>query len=285
MEVIKMHGLGNDFVCLDRFLSTPDLEDYPELARSLCHRHFGVGADGLIVILPSTKADAKMRIFNADGSEPEMCGNGIRCFAKYLYDSGYVPKEEMTVETLAGILTVKLSVDQGEAQMITVNMGQPKLKPEEIPVKITGRQVVGEKLQVNGRTLVFTAVSMGNPHCVIFTPAFEDLEFTALGPALEKHPLFPQKTNVEFVRVDNPSELTVKVWERGVGPTLACGTGACASVVAAVLEGKCERKVTVHLPGGDLYIEWGLDDQVLMTGSAVYVFQAILLNDKPKRRN
>jgi len=283
MEIIKMHGLGNDFVCLDRFFSTSDL-DYPKLARSLCDRHFGIGADGLVVILPSTKADAKMRIFNSDGSEPEMCGNGIRCFAKYVYDVGYVAKEEMTVETLAGILTVKLIVDKGEAQMITVNMGHPRLKPEEIPVKVAGRQAVREKLQVNGHTLVFTAVSMGNPHCVIFCSDFADLDFAAFGPAVEKHPLFPQKTNVEFVRVDSPTELTVKVWERGVGPTLACGTGACASVVAAVLEGKCERKATVHLPGGDLYIEWGQDDQIFMTGPAVYVFQATLLNEKPKRR-
>ena len=278
-----MHGLGNDFVCLDRFFSTSDL-DYPKLARSLCHRQFGVGADGLIVILPSTTADARMRIFNSDGSEPEMCGNGIRCFAKYVYDIGYVPKEEMTVETLAGILTVKLTVNKGEAQLITVDMGQPKLKPEEIPVKVEGRRAVREKLQVNGRTVLFTAVSMGNPHCVVFCPDFEDLDFATLGPALEKHPLFPQKTNVEFVRVDDPAELTVKVWERGVGPTLACGTGACASVVAAVLEEKCERQVTVHLPGGDLYIEWAPNDHVFMTGPAVYVFQAALLNEKPKRR-
>lgn len=281
MDFIKMHGLGNDFICLDHFLFTPRT-DYPQIAQKLCHRQFGIGADGLLAILPSQNADARMRIFNPDGSEPEMCGNGIRCFARYVYDKGYVQKERLTVETLAGILTVELNVKEGEVQGVTVNMGEPRLSPADIPVKADGEQAVKEKLEVCGYTLIFTAVSMGNPHSVLFMDDLEKLEFDKLGPAIEKHSFFPNKTNVEFVRVDNPREITVKVWERGAGPTLACGTGACASVVAAVLEGRSEREVTVHLPGGDLSIVWGKNNDVLMTGPATYVFRAVLLEGKPQ---
>lgn len=281
MEMIKMHGLGNDFICLDHFLFSPDM-DYPEAARRLCHRQFGVGGDGLIAILPSDKADARMRIFNPDGSEPEMCGNGIRCFARFVYDAGYVKDELLTVETLAGILTVNLHVDEGEVKSVTVNMGEPSLEPTQIPVATRGDLAVEQELKACGRSLTFTAVSMGNPHCVIFVKNFEKLEFETLGPVIEKHELFPKKTNVEFVRVDTPREITLKVWERGAGPTLACGTGACASVVAAVLEGRTEREVTVHLPGGDLRIEWGEDNTVLMTGPAAYVFCGKLLEGKPE---
>jgi diaminopimelate epimerase len=276
MDIIKMHGLGNDFVCLDHFLFPPDI-DYPETARRLCHRQLGIGGDGLIVILPSEKADARMRIFNPDGSEPEMCGNGIRCFARYVYDAGYIHNTNLAVETLAGILTVELTAENGTVIGITVNMGEPCLDAAKIPVLAGSDLVVEEDIEVCDQRLTFTAVSMGNPHCVIFVKDFDKLDFEKMGPAIEKHPLFPRKTNVEFVRVDNPREMTVKVWERGAGPTLACGTGACASVVAAVLEGRTERNVTVHLPGGDLVIEWFEDNQVYMTGPAVYVFRANLL--------
>ena len=279
MDFIKMHGLGNYFVCLDHFLSSPEI-NYSEAARRLCHRQLGIGGDGLIVVLPSDKADARMRIFNPDGSEPEMCGNGIRCFARYVYDRGYVPKETMTVETLAGILTIKLEVKNRKFEAATVCMGKPVLEPKLIPV-ITDREgpIIEQEIEVCGHKLLFTPVSMGNPHCVIFVDDFDCLEFELLGPALEKHPFFPQKTNVEFVKIENPSELTMKVWERGAGPTLACGTGACASQVAAVLTGRAERKTTIHLPGGDLQIEWGSDNLIYMTGPANYVFQGQILED------
>lgn len=276
-----MHGLGNDFICLDHFLFPPDL-DYPENARRLCHRQLGVGADGLIAILPSRKADARMRIFNPDGSEAEMCGNGIRCFARYVYDAGYVKKDKITVETLAGILTVYMEISEGQVKLVTVNMGQPCLDPVKIPVSTGSDLAVEEEIEVCGRKFTFTAVSMGNPHCVIFVKDLDKLEFEILGPAVEKHHLFPRKTNVEFVRVDNPMEITLKVWERGAGPTLACGTGACASVTAAVLEGRTERKVTVHLPGGDLGIEWSGDNQLFMTGPAAYVFSGSTFEEKNK---
>ncbi|MGI6450375.1 MAG: diaminopimelate epimerase [Desulfitobacteriia bacterium] len=278
MDFIKMHGLGNDFICLDHFLFPPEM-DYAEMARRLCHRQFGIGADGLIAVLPSSQADAKMRIFNPDGSEPEMCGNGIRCFARYVYDAGYVPKEQMTVETLAGILTVKLEVEGKNVQGVTVNMGEPCLDPAKIPVLAGSDIAVEKEIEAAGCKLSFTAVSMGNPHCVVFVQDFAQLDFEKLGPALENHSLFPKKTNVEFTKINNRQEITLKVWERGAGPTLACGTGACAAVVAAVLEGRTEREVTVHLPGGDLQIVWGENNQVLMTGPAVYVFRGRLIEE------
>jgi len=272
MEFIKMHGLGNDFVFLDHFSVAAD-KDYPKLAKKLCHRQFGIGGDGLVVILPSQVADARMRIINSDGSEPEMCGNGIRCFAKYVYDQGIVIHNPMRVETLAGVLTIHLNIKEAQVQGVRVDMGEPILRADLIPALGQGEPVVGETLEVLGETFQYTAVSMGNPHCVIFVEDFATLDFERLGPAVEKHSLFPRKTNVEFIEVNSPQDLTMKVWERGAGPTLACGTGACASAVAAVLNHKTERAVTVHLPGGDLFIEWGLDNHVYMTGPATYVFK------------
>ncbi|KUO57949.1 MAG: diaminopimelate epimerase [Gracilibacter sp. BRH_c7a] len=276
MDIIKMHGLGNDFICLDHFLFPPNM-DYSEIALKLCHRQLGVGGDGLIAVLPSTKADARMRIFNSDGSEAEMCGNGIRCFAKYVYDVGYVRKDIMEIETLAGVLSIKLEIIENEVHQITVDMGEPYLDPAKIPVLAGGDMAVQQKLEVGGKKLNFTAVSMGNPHCVIFVNDLDSLRWQNLGPEIEVLPLFPKKTNVEFVKVEGNHELTMKVWERGVGPTLACGTGACASVVAGVLEGRINREVTVHLPGGDLKIEWREDNHVYMSGPATYVFRAQLL--------
>jgi diaminopimelate epimerase len=279
MKFIKMHGLGNDFVFLDHFSVAAD-EDYPKLAKKLCHRQFGIGGDGLIVILPSKVADARMRIINSDGTEPEMCGNGIRCFARYVYDQGIVNHNPMRVETLAGVLTIKLTLKDAQVQGVRVDMGEPILRADLIPVLGQGEPVVGETLEVLGETFLYTAVSMGNPHCVIFVEDFATLDFERLGPAIEKHSLFPRKTNVEFIEVNSPRELTMKVWERGAGPTLACGTGACASAVAAVLNHKTEREVTVHLPGGDLLIEWGLDNHIYMTGPATYVFKGEWLDIK-----
>ncbi|KUO73213.1 MAG: diaminopimelate epimerase [Desulfosporosinus sp. BRH_c37] len=272
MKFIKMHGLGNDFVFLDHFSVTAD-ENYLEIAKQLCDRHFGIGGDGLIVILPSNVADARMRIINSDGSEPEMCGNGIRCFARYVYDQGLVVHNPMRIETLAGVLTIHLIIKGAQVQGVRVDMGEPILRADLIPVLGQGEPVVGETLEVLGETFQYTAVSMGNPHCVIFVENFASLDFERLGPAIEKHALFPRKTNVEFIEINSPKDLTMKVWERGAGPTLACGTGACATAVAAVLNHKTERAVTVHLPGGDLLIEWGLDNHIYMTGPATYVFK------------
>ncbi|MGI6119464.1 MAG: diaminopimelate epimerase [Desulfosporosinus sp.] len=278
MKFIKMHGLGNDFVFLDHLTITGD-EDYPKLAKRLCHRQFGIGGDGLIVVLPSKVADAKMRIINSDGSEPEMCGNGIRCFAKYIYDQGIVLNNPMRVETLAGVMTIHLNIKENRVQEVRVDMGEPIFQADLIPVLGQGEPVVGETLEVSGVTFQYTAVSMGNPHCVIFVEDFAALEFERFGSAIEKHFLFPRKTNVEFVVINSPRDLTMKVWERGAGPTLACGTGACASVVAAVLNCKTGRTVTVHLPGGDLLVEWESDNHVYMTGPATYVFKGEWLGD------
>lgn len=276
MEFIKMHGLGNDFVFLDHFNNTPP-SDYPELARKLCHRQFGVGGDGLAIILPSDVADVRMRIFNPDGSEPEMCGNAIRCLARYVYDQRYVIKNSVRVETLAGILSLQLNIKEHQVIGIRVDMGEPTLKPELIPVRAQGEPVVRENILVEEDKFRFTAVSMGNPHCVIFVDDLSQVDFYRLGPLIEKHELFPRKTNVEFIQIESPQEITMKVWERGAGPTLACGTGACASVVAGVLNGKTNREVVVHLPGGDLTIEWGIDNHVYMTGPATYVFRGVWL--------
>ncbi|MFA6808027.1 MAG: diaminopimelate epimerase [Eubacteriales bacterium] len=272
MEFVKMHGLGNDFICLDHFLFSPK-SNYAKLAVEYCNRQLGIGGDGLIVMLPSEIADAKMRIFNSDGSEAEMCGNGIRCFAKYVYDVGYIRNSRVTVETLAGVLTLEMEITEGLVESIKVDMGEPCVKPSNIPVLAGGDMAVKQSIEVLGRKLVFTAVSMGNPHCIIFGKEFSEDEFFKLGPVIEKHDLFPKKTNVEFVVVNNLDDITMKVWERGVGPTLACGTGACATVVAAVLEGRTNRDVLVHLPGGDLKINWNEDNHVYMTGPAAYVFK------------
>ncbi len=279
-----MHGLGNDFVILDYFYAHPEIDaiDHSELARKLCHRQFGVGGDGLVMVLPSERAAARMRIFNPDGSEPEMCGNAIRCLARYAYDRGYVQENPLTVETLAGILTLQLTLTAGEVTGIRVDMGEPMLEPAEIPVLAAGEPVVAQTLSVEGTAFTFTAVSMGNPHCVIFLEDWESLDFYRFGPLLEKHERFPRKTNVEFIKVEAPDELTMKVWERGAGPTLACGTGACASLVASVLNGKTGRRAIVHLPGGDLFIEWGADNHVYMTGPAAYAFRGTWLHDKLK---
>ena len=272
MKFIKMHGLGNDFVFLDHFSVSVD-EDYSKLAKKLCHRQFGIGGDGLIVILPSKVADARMRIINSDGTEPEMCGNGIRCFARYVYDQGIVLHNPMRVETLAGVMTIQLNLKEDQVEGVRVDMGEPILRADLIPVLAQGEPVMGAILEVLGETFQYTAVSMGNPHCIIFVEDLAALDFERLGPAIEKHVLFPRKTNVEFIEVNSPQDITMKVWERGAGPTLACGTGACASAVAAMLNQKTERSVTVHLPGGDLLIEWGVDNHVYMTGPATYVFK------------
>ena len=273
MKFTKMHGLGNDFILLN---CLEDIVDNPsELAQEMCDRNFGIGADGLVLVLPSEveEADFRMRIFNPDGSEPEMCGNAIRCFAKYLYERDLTTKTDLNVETLAGIIKPKLILEDGAVQLVKVDMGQPRLKRSEIPMKgEESEQVVKEPLNVAGEEFEVTCVSMGNPHCVIFVDDANEAPVRELGPKIETHDLFPEDINVEFIEVVNEEELEMRVWERGAGVTLACGTGACGSTVAAILNDFTQRKVTVHLLGGDLVIEWADDDHVYMSGPATEVF-------------
>ncbi len=272
LKFVKMHGIGNDFVLADFVTNNMPAVDLRDLAIRICDRNFGVGADGLLLVLPSEIADYQMRLINRDGSEAEMCGNGIRVFAKYLYDRGMVG-ETTEIETLAGVKTIRLSVENGKAVGATVGMGKPRLRAEDIPVIGYDGEVINSPLAVEGEKLQITCVSMGNPHCVIFVESTDEVPVERLGPKIEKHPSFPQGTNVEFVQVVSPSELKMRVWERGAGMTLACGTGACSSVVAGVLNGKCGRQATVHLPGGDLFIDWQEDGEVFMTGPAEEVFE------------
>jgi diaminopimelate epimerase len=270
MRFIKMHGIGNDYVYVDGFRET--VSEPEKVAVRISDRHFGVGGDGLILILPSDKADARMRIFNADGSEAQMCGNGIRCLAKYVYESGISRKSELAVETLAGVLSLQLTTTHGSVEQVKVNMGMPRLRRQDIPMRGEGDRVLGEKLTAGDRAFTVTCVSMGNPHCVIYVDDVVQFPVTHYGPLLEHHPQFPQRTNVEWVEWINHREVRQRTWERGSGETLACGTGACATTVASVLNGKTGRAVTVHLLGGDLEIEWAADEHVYMTGPAVEVF-------------
>jgi diaminopimelate epimerase len=271
MRFIKMHGIGNDYVYVDGFRET--VSEPEKVAVRISNRHFGVGGDGLILILPSDKADARMRIFNADGSEAQMCGNGIRCLAKYVYESGISRKSELAVETLAGVLSLQLTTTHGSVEQVKVNMGMPRLRRQDIPMRGEGDRVLGEKLTAGDRAFTVTCVSMGNPHCVIYVDDVAQFPVTHYGPLLEHHPQFPQRTNVEWVEWINHREVRQRTWERGSGETLACGTGACATTVASVLNGKTDRAVTVHLLGGDLEIEWAADEHVYMTGPAVEVFR------------
>jgi diaminopimelate epimerase len=276
INFVKMQGLGNNFIlidCLNKLLDDKSFLSY--FAKKLCNRNFGIGADGLILILPSSKADLRMRIFNFDGSEAEMCGNGIRCFAKYVYENKIVTKSKFTVETLAGIIIPELIIVNKKVSGIKVDMGIPKLRRREIPmIGEDSPTVIDETLKVNPEQIFkITCVSMGNPHCIIFTDDVKSIAVSEIGPQIENHPLFPQKTNVEFIQVLNRKEVNFRVWERGVGETLACGTGACASLVASILNKKTDRQTLIHLPGGDLDIHWADDGHVYMTGPAELVFR------------
>lgn len=271
MKFTKMHGLGNDFIVVAGFSSVPD--QVSEWAVRVCDRHFGIGGDGLVFILPSEQADFRMRIFNSDGSEPEQCGNAVRCVGKYVYDYGLTDKEEVTLETGAGLQVLQLRVEQGRVAQVTVDMGEPKLAGKIVPTTIDAEQVVLHPIEVDGEEFAFTAVSMGNPHAVIFVDSLGEIDLHGTGPKIETHAYFPRKTNVEFVQLHSENEVTMHVWERGAGETLACGTGACSVAVAGVLNGKTSRHVLVHLKGGDLQIEWReADNHVYMTGPAVVVF-------------
>lgn len=271
----KMHGLGNDFIVLDGINQRLENMDYATLAVDLCDRHFGIGADGLILVLKSDKCDLMMRIFNSDGTEPEMCGNGIRCFARFCYENQLIEKDVFSVETLAGTIVPALVIQNGRVEAIEVDMGKPILSPADIPLSgIDMKHVIAHSISVSNQTFQFTAVSMGNPHAVVFTPDLQKISVQDIGPLIENHFYFPKKTNVEFVQVLSRKEAVLKVWERGAGITLACGTGACASVVAGVLNQILDRKVLMHLPGGDLSIEWQQsDDHVIMTGQSETVFK------------
>jgi diaminopimelate epimerase len=236
-------------------------------------RHFGVGGDGLILICPSQKADARMRMFNADGSESEMCGNGLRCVAKFVHDHGIAVKPHLAIETGRGVLKVDLEIHQGKVEQVTVDMGEPILQASDIPTTLPGNPPLNVPLDLEGTRLGFSCVSMGNPHAVAFVETLTDDLVLGIGPKVEKHPTFPRRTNVEFIQIIRPDEVRMRVWERGSGETLACGTGACASVVAGVLTKRLGRRVTVHLLGGDLQIHWNdLDNHVYMKGPAVEVF-------------
>jgi diaminopimelate epimerase len=271
MRFIKMHGIGNDYVYIDCFRET--VTEPEKLAVRISDRHFGVGGDGLILIMPSEKADARMRMFNADGSEAQMCGNGIRCLAKYVYDSGISRQPELTVETLAGVLRLQLFTSNGAVEKVRVDMGMPRLRRQDIPMLGEGERVLGERLTAGDRDFAVTCVSMGNPHAVIYVEDVAKFPVTHYGPLLEHHPQFPQRTNVEWIEPLNRREIRQRTWERGSGETLACGTGACAATVASVLNGKTDRRVIVHLLGGDLEVEWADDDHVYMTGPAAEVFR------------
>ncbi len=271
MKFTKMHGIGNDYVYVNCF--EEEVKEPSRLATIISDRHFGVGSDGLILILPSKVADCKMRIFNADGSEAQMCGNGIRCVAKYVYDHKITQKNSLTVETLAGIKTIQLFTQNGKVTSARVNMGNPRLMRSEIPMIGKEIQVVDELLALEGGVSYrITCVSMGNPHCIIFVDNFDTVDLVKHGTGIERNRLFPERTNVHFVKIHTPKEVTVKTWERGSGITQACGTGASAVCVAGVLNKKTDRKILAHLPGGDLELEWAEDGNVYMTGPATEVF-------------
>ncbi|MBP2626431.1 MAG: Diaminopimelate epimerase [Firmicutes bacterium] len=267
----KWHGLGNDFVIVNGF--TERIDNYPQMAIEVCDRHFGVGADGLVVLLASEVADFQMRIFNSDGSEAEMCGNVTRCMARFVYDHGLTDKTKITLETKAGIIKPELIFIDGTLSTIRVDMGMPRLKRSEIPMNGNeSEEVINELLVVEQSDYHITCVSMGNPHCILFVDNIADANLSVIGPVIETNSIFPRKINVEFVQVINKQKVRMRVWERGAGITMACGTGACATLVAAVLNGKTDRQAIVELDGGELFIEWGQDNHVYMSGPAVEVF-------------
>lgn len=271
MYFTKMHGLGNDYVyvnCFAEYIREPE-----RLARAFSDRHFGIGSDGLILIGPSAKADFRMEIYNADGSRAEMCGNGIRCLAKYVYERGMTRKQELQVETASGIRRLWLQVSQNAVEQVTVDMGYPILQADKIPIISEHSRVIQEKITIHQTEYKITGVSMGNPHAVVYVKRVKGIDLNRMGPEFEYHGRFPKRINVEFVEVVSRQSIRVRVWERGAGETLACGTGACAAVVASVLNDLTERQVSVQLEGGELTVLWDRDDgKVYMTGPAVTVY-------------
>ncbi len=278
MRFTKMQGIGNDFILVNCF--EEDIEDPSRLAIQMCRHHYGVGADGLVLIEPADGADVGMRIFNADGSESEMCGNAARCIGRYMYERGLTDKKELSLLTRGGIRQLWLTTDGETVVNVRVDMGSPELSPRLIPVDLPGEIVLRHRLQMMGQTLFLTCVNMGNPHAVIFVRDPEVIDLPVLGPMIEHHPLFPRRINVEFVRAINRDVLQMRVWERGAGETLACGTGACAALVAGVLTGTCDRSVQVKLPGGNLTLQWNAaDNHVYMSGGAEFVYDGVWSNE------
>lgn len=272
MKFTKMQGIGNDYVYVNCFEET--VEDPGETAIRVSNRHFGIGSDGLILIKPSDKADFMMDMYNADGSQGAMCGNGIRCVAKYVYDKGMTDKTEISIETKSGIKFIKLTASDGRAELAQVNMGAPVLKAEKIPAVSNSREIIGEPIEIDGEVYHMTCVSMGNPHAVVYVEDVKKVQIERTGPLFENHPCFPDRVNTEFVHVIDENTIEMRVWERGSGETLACGTGACASAVASILNGYTKDEVTVKLLGGDLKIRWDKKENlVYMTGPAEIVFE------------
>lgn len=270
MRITKMHGLGNDFIV---FFDNGNTEfNVTDMAKRLCNRHTGIGADGLVIVMPSDIADVRMRIINSDGSEAEMCGNGIRCFAKYAYDRKIIDKEEFTVETLAGIMTPTIIADNGVAKLVKVNMGKPTFSAKNIPMDVEADKVIDYTLDVDGVSYMVSSVLLGVPHTEVFVDDVTTVPLTVLGPMIEKHPLFPKGTNVNFVQVVNENTVKVRTWERGAGATLACGTGSCSSAVMAYEKGLTGRSVDVELYLGTLRVDYDEDGTVYMTGPATEVF-------------
>ena len=276
LHFTKMHGTGNDYVYINLF--EEKVEDPGALSVRISDRHFGIGSDGLILIAPSEEADCRMIMYNADGSEGEMCGNGIRCVAKYAYEHGIAKDTLITIETKSGIKTLELTVEDGIVTYVQVNMGRAILKPEEIPVAAKGDTFVSKPIVVDGREYLATCVSMGNPHCVIFMSGIDELDLEKIGPKFENHELFPNRINTEFVEVLNEHTIKMRVWERGSGETISCGTGTCASTVAAVLNGHCKQgeEIEIQIRGGKLYDTYLENGEVLMKGPATTVFEGVI---------
>lgn len=280
MKFTKMHGIGNDYIyfnCLEKEIENPE-----ELSIKLSDRHFGVGGDGIVLILPSDKADFRMRMFNADGSEGKMCGNATRCIGKYVYEKGITDKKEITLETLSGIKTLKLSVNEkNKVESVEVNMGEAILKASEIPVKFDKEKVINERVKIADSEYNITCVSMGNPHCVVYMDEIDDLDLEKLGPKFENDSIFPERVNTEFIKVIDENTLKMRVWERGSGETWACGTGACAAVVSSVLNGYCkyDTPIKIKLLGGELSIKFMKNGLVYMSGPAEFVFEGSIENE------
>lgn len=275
MKFTKMQGLGNDYVYVNCF--EEKIENPPAVARYVSDRHFGIGSDGLIMINPSEVADFEMEMYNADGSRGEMCGNGIRCVAKYVYDYGLTDKTQISVETLGGIKYLDLTVEDGKVVLVKVDMGKPELKSDLIPIISENEKVIDEPIEIDGQVYHMTGVSMGNPHTVIYVDDVKNLDLEKIGPKFENHERFPKRINTEFVHCIDRNTVEMRVWERGSGETLACGTGACAVAVASILNNLTDTRVTVKLLGGDLQIEWDREkDRVFMTGPATVVFDGVI---------
>lgn len=275
MKFTKMQGCGNDYVYVNCF--EEKVENPSKVAQIVSDRHFGIGSDGLILICPSDVADFRMRMYNADGSESEMCGNGIRCVGKYVFDYGLTDKKKVTVETGAGIKELEFTIENGKVSLVKVDMGEPILKAADVPVVSDKEQVINEEIVVNGTSWKMTCVSMGNPHAVVYIPDTKSLEIEKIGPHFENHEVFPNRTNTEFVQLLSRDEINMRVWERGSGETWACGTGTCACVMASILNGYTDNKVLVHLLGGDLVIEYDEEsNHIFMTGPATTVFEGVI---------